>query len=169
MPRRGRLGSQSPQCGTSVWRGPELLPAQYSTTRASPGVAERGPFKKGGGARVERQSPWPRAPPPPSAQHTDSECPDVGVAVGDRWRNVCICDRAFCSDLFESSAFRPPPPTAVPLLLKSATGGPHARPRLLHNVTFHLFRLPSAAPQLNFAAVAQGAGLGLGAAASLSQ
>lgn len=132
-------------------------------------MAERGPFKKGAEREWKDKAPGRALPLPPPAQHTDSECPDVGVAVGDRWRNVCISDRAFCSDLFESSAFRPPPPTAVPLLLKSATGGPHARPRLLHNVTFHLFRLPSAALQLNFAAGAQGAGLDLGAAASLSQ
>lgn len=66
---------------------------------------------------------------------------------------------------------RVPPPLflAVPLLLKSATGGPPASPRRLHNVTFHPFRLPSGAPQPNFAAGPQGAGLGRGAAAARSQ
>lgn len=62
-----------------------------------------------------------------------------------------------------------PLPLAVSLLFKSATGGPHASHRRLHNVTFHLFRLPSSALQLNFAAGAQGAGRDRGAAASLSQ
>lgn len=72
---------------------------------------------------------------------------------------LCLYDRAVCSALVESSTFRPPRFLPVPLLFKSATGGTHASPRLLHNVTFHLFRLPSSALQPNYVAGAQGAGL----------
>lgn len=133
-------------------------------------MAERGPFKKGEEREWKDKAPGRALPLPPQAHHTDSGCPDVGVAVGDRWCNVCV----YMTGLSALPSLSPPPSVLplflpVPLLFKSATGGPHASPRLLHNVTFHLFRLPSSALQPNYVAGAQGAGLERGEAAALSQ
>lgn len=57
---------------------------------------------------MERQSPWPRAPPPPSGAPHGQWCPDVGVAFSDRWRRSVHVRGLFWPDLSEFPAFPSP-------------------------------------------------------------
>lgn len=101
---------------------------------------------------MERQSPWPRAPPPPPAHHTDSGARmSVSPSVTDGAVSIYVKGLLW-PDLFEFQAFRSPPSP----IFNSAAAGPQACHQRLHNVTFHLFILPSSARQPNYAAGKEG-------------
>lgn len=83
---------------------PSFLSALPAPPRAWPSAA---PLRRGR-STVERQSPWPRAPPPPPALHTDSGARmSVSPSVTDGAVSVDVKGLLW-SDLFEFQALRSP-------------------------------------------------------------
>lgn len=120
-------------------------PPSVSPTRASPGVAERGAFKKEAEPEWKDKAPGRALPLPPPAHHTDSGARmSVSPSVTDGADQYMLEGFSGLTSL-NSRPFRPPFfPT-----FNSAAGGPRVCHWRLHNVTFHLFILPSSELQPN--------------------
>lgn len=82
--------------------------SSVSPTRASPGVAERGAFKKGAEPEWKDKAPGRALPLPPPAHHTDSGARmSVSPSVTDGAESVHVRG-LFWPDLSEFPAFRFP-------------------------------------------------------------